>query len=79
LRRINGIHGFMICDAHVHEGALLEAFLEWGRRGARGRGSQPRTRAAAGHRPGVIKAPRKELADGGPLKSASGSDGAVDP
>jgi len=42
--------------------------LEWGRRGARGRGSQPRTRAAPGHRPGVIEAPREELADGGPLE-----------
>jgi hypothetical protein len=41
------------------------------RRGARGRGSQPRSRAAPGHRPGVTEAPREELADGGPFTGLS--------
>src|SRR5450759_4911225 len=35
--------------------ALLEAFLKWGRCGARGRASQARTREALGRRPSPLR------------------------
>ena len=40
----------------AREGALLEAFLRWSGIGARGRGSQPRTRGSSGLRPRPLRA-----------------------
>ena len=56
------------------------AFSEWGRCGARGReGTLLAHSGGAGAPPGDTRAPCQELADGGPLRLARGSKGAVDP
>ena len=56
------------------------AFSEWGRCGARGReGTLLAHSGGAGAPPGDTTVPCQELADGGPLRLARGSEGTVDP
>src|SRR5450759_5147628 len=72
--------------------ALLEAFLKWGRCGARGRASQARTREALGRRPSPLRgtafdgwtrrgrraAKAARIREGAALPSAPGSYGPGD-